>query len=156
MRRMKTDTDRAQTERPSLSWYREQLHRCVERERLNHSYKRDVLLETLYEQDEPVTVDALYFAMSRDRKGRISINTVYRNIKLLMACDLVLRVEIDGSPKYILNAFEMREVSVVCGRNGRSFLLEAPGQWQFQLMQMLREKGVNVGGKIVLTVECEP
>jgi Fe2+ or Zn2+ uptake regulation protein len=152
---MVTDIEKnAVTCRP-LSWYKEQLQICIERERLNHSYKRNVLLEALYDLQEPVSVEALYLALSRERQGKISINTVYRNIKLMVAFDLVVRIEEDGTPKYILNRCKESDISVVCRNNGQTFRLDAPSHWEFQLLQMLKKSGMDVGGTIVLNVECE-
>lgn len=126
----------------------------VERERLNHSYKRVLLLETLYEIERPVSVENLYFTLSREGGSTISINTVYRIIKLLVSFDLVVRVEVHGTPKYILNAFDACDISVICRENGTTFALEAPNHWKFQLVQMLKEKGVDTDGAIELHVDC--
>ena len=152
---MITTIEKEWAECPPLSWYKEQLRQCVERERLNHSYKREVLLETLYEMREPMSVDSLYFAMSRERRGKISINTVYRNIKLLVTCDLVVRIEVDGTPKYMLNSYKPNTISVVCRQSGRVYKLDAPGNWRFQLLQMLQAIGFETDGEIVLNVECQ-
>jgi Fe2+ or Zn2+ uptake regulation protein len=152
---MKTDIEKKFVTRRPLSWYKERLQICVERERLNHSYKRNVLLEALYDLQEPVSVETLLLALSQERRSTISINTVYRNIKLMVAFDLVVRVEEDGTPKYALNRCQESDISIVCRQKGKTMMLDAPSQWEFQLLQMLKKSGVNVDGSITLSVECE-
>jgi Fe2+ or Zn2+ uptake regulation protein len=151
---MITDIEKKLMKRRSLSWYKEQLQSCIERERLNHSYKRVTVLEMLYETQNPVSVEQLYFSLSRESGSRISINTVYCIIKLLVAFDFVVRIESNGSPKYTLNTYEECTVSVFCRGSGESLLLNVPSHWQFQLIQMLRKQGADLSGAIELRIEC--
>jgi Fe2+ or Zn2+ uptake regulation protein len=151
---MRTDLEKNFVTRRPLSWYKEQLQISVERDRLNHSYKRNVLLEVLYDLHEPVSIDELSLALSRERRSSISINTVYRNIKLMVSFDLVVKVEENGTPKYVLNRCKEGDLSIVCRQNGNTLILDAPSPWAFQLLQMLKKSGVNVDGRITLSVEC--
>jgi len=143
-------------ERRPLSWYKEQLQACVERERLNHSYKRNIVLEALYDLTAPVSVERLYFILIQEGGNRISINTVYRIIKLLVSCDIVMRFETNGSPRYLLNSFEGSDVTLVCRNGGKRIALDMPAQWRFELEKMLKNRGVEISGSIELRVDCNP
>ena len=151
---MITGIIKKENKRRPLSWYKEKLQSCVERERLNHSYKRVLLLEMLYEMDAPVNAEQLYFTMSREGNVRISINTVYRIIKLLVTFDLVIRIEANGSPKYLLNPYDTCEISVFCPKSGRTVTIDAPSHWQLQLVQMLRKEGLDISGTLELKINC--
>jgi len=151
---MITEIRKEAPRRRPLSWYKEKLQCCVERERLNHSYKRVLLLEMLYEMNAPVNAEQLYFTMSREGNVRISINTVYRIIKLLVSFDLVIRTEENGSPRYYLNPYDACEISVFCPTSGRTVTIDAPSHWQLQLVQMLRKEGLDTGGTLELKINC--
>ena len=151
---MITDIENGSLKRRPLSWYKEQLQSCIERERLNHSYKRVTVLEMLYEMESPVSIEQLYFTLSREGGIRVSINTVYRIVKLLVSFDLVIRMEANGSPKYVLNAYDACNVTVYCRKKGQVLMIDTPGHWQFQLIQILQKKGVDISGGIEVNIDC--
>ena len=151
---MITDIKKEAKKQRALSWYKERLQSCIERERLNHSYKRVVLLEMLYEIHTPVSAEQLYLSLSRQGSGRISINTVYRILRLLVSFDLVVRIETNGTPKYFLNTYEASCISVYCRKSGRRVALDLPNQWQFELVQSLRKEGIEVAGDIEMHIDC--
>ena len=151
---MITDIEKPDQRRPSLSWYKERLDECIERERLNHSYKRTLLLEALYEQLQPVSVEELYFNMGQAGHKSISINTAYRIIKLLISFDLVVRVDVRGTPKYVLSTSEEWKADFICRDSGKTYRIGLPKAWRFALDELLQVHGIEVASGLEIRGEC--
>ena len=151
---MITDIEKKGQKRPSLSWYRERLDDCIERERLNHSYKRALLLEALYEQEHPVSVEELYFSMGQAGYKSISINTIYRIIKLLISFGMVVRVAVRGTPKYVLGTSDEWKADFVCRDSGESYRIDLPQAWRFALEELLEFHGIELVGGLEIRGEC--
>lgn len=148
------DFENENQKRPPLSWYKERLEACIEREGLNHSYKRVLLLEALYEKARPVSVEELYFKMGTAGHNSISINTVYRIIKLLLSFKIAVRIEIHGTPKYILGDAQEWKADFVCDGEAERFRIDLPQSWRFTLEAMLAELDLTVEGELEIKGKC--
>ncbi len=135
----------------SLSYFKEKLHDKIDHLNLNHSFKRDLLLEALYEQEVPLSMDDLYLAVNSDLKKIVSINSVYRNIKLFVKFNLAVRTGQDGSFKYILNCLDHNETVIICEQCGTRKEVKIDQAVQHEISRVLEENGYR-GDKISLKI----
>lgn len=151
---MINDIENENQRRPPLSWYKERLEACIEREGHNHSYKRVLLLEALYEQTRPISVEELYFKMGMEGHKSISINTVYRVIKLLLSFKIVVRVEIHGTPKYVLGDAREWKADFVCDGMREVVRVDLPQAWRYTLEALLSEMDLALDGELEIRGKC--
>ena len=101
-----------------FSHFKERLDEQVERLKLNRSFKRELLLEALYEQERPVSIEDLFFAVNGGSKRVISINSIYRNVKLFVELNLAVRSEQGGNARFAIASGGSETAELVCRKCG--------------------------------------
>lgn len=95
-------------------------HDHLERKGLKKTSQRDLILETLLESEGHLSADELY-NMVRRRDPSVGHTTIYRTLKLLLACGLAHEARFpDGKLRFEKQYKRARHDHLVCTRCGNS------------------------------------
>ena len=124
-----------------LSYFKERLNDGLDHLNLNRSFKRDMLLGTLYEQEKTASIEKLYADINSGSRKVVSINSIYRNIRLFTELGLVVRTKQGGNFEYAICHFEDADIELVCSKCGIQRIIEQKNDLKHEISRMLEEEG---------------
>lgn len=129
-----------QSKKP-LSYFKERLYEELDWLGLNRSFKRDLLLEVLYELDGPASVETIHTTINKGSNRLVSVNSIYRNIKLFIELRLAMRIEHEGTVEYAISHLDDIEIRLVCSKCGMRKLAGQKDDVRHELSKMLEIEG---------------
>ena len=90
------------------------LQRCIEKKLANNSQSREIIYKILCESDECLSVEKI-LALARDAyPKKLSLNTVYRNLRFLLECELIFMLQDDLKKAYYCLCKDKVDIFEIC------------------------------------------
>ena len=90
------------------------LQRCIEKKLANNSQSREIIYKILCESDECLSVEEI-LALARDAyPKKLSLNTLYRNLRFLVECELIFMLQDDLKKAYYCLCKDKVDIFEIC------------------------------------------
>jgi len=98
----------------------DKLYQCIKSKKVSHSRAREAIYRVLMNSDdECLTASCILDELSTIYPKEVSLNTIYRHLKLFVACELVVMIQDDLKRAYYCLAKEEPLAFVVCRKCNR-------------------------------------
>jgi len=92
----------------------DKLQRCIEKKKANNSQTREVIYKVLCNSNECLSVEEILALAVDEYPKKISLNTAYRNLRLLVECELVFMLQDDFKKAYYCLCSDEVDIFEVC------------------------------------------
>jgi len=94
------------------------LERCIQKYKVNHSQAREVIFRVLLETEQCLNVPEILESTNRIYPKKISLNTVYRHLNFFVECGLAIALQNESKKTYYCLVDQNSKVFTMCPKCG--------------------------------------
>ena len=92
------------------------LQQCINNKKINHSSTREAIYLLFLKEKDALTITQIMESLHLTYPKAISINTVYRHLRLFMKCNLIFSIQDNSKSTYYFFNQENTSVIQLCTR----------------------------------------